>query len=112
MLGESETHNSNNQIYSKSFNNIKVNPVQNNINEEDENENENNFEMENEIHSQQHNSNFIQEEEQEFEQDDVYMIELHRKLGMMKQERKLAEKDSQLLFNRLRLLKNEEEKVI
>lgn len=104
MLGESETDNSNNQIYSNSFNNINVNPINNNINEEDENENEN------ENHSQQHISNLIQEEE-EFEQDDVYMIELHRKLAMMKQERKLAEKDSQLLFNRLRLLKNEEEKV-
>ncbi len=106
MIGDSEIDNSNNQIYSNSFNN--VNPIHGNINEEDENEN--NIEMENEG-NYQHNSNVIQEEE-DFEQDDVYMMELHRKLAMMKQERKLAEKDSQLLFNRLKLLKNEEEKVI
>ncbi len=43
--------------------------------------------------------------------DDVYLIELHRKLGEMKNERKKAESDSKLLNNRLNLLKNEEEKV-
>jgi hypothetical protein len=110
MIGEGEIDNSNNQIYSNSFNN--VNPIHGNINEVDENENEieDNFQMENEENFQ-HNSNLINAEEG-YEQDDVYMMELHRKLGMMKQERKLAEKDSHLLFNRLRLLKNEEEKVI
>ena len=113
MIGESELDNSNNQIYSNSFNNIKVNPMHGGINEEDETEMENNINIEQHegnSQSQQHFSNLIQEEEG-LEQDDVYMIELHRKLAMMKDERKLAEKDSQLLYNRLRLLKGEEEKV-
>ena len=49
--------------------------------------------------------------EEEYENDDAYMMELHKKFAMMKNERKSAEKDSQILFNRLRLLKGEEEKV-
>lgn len=57
----------------------------------------------------QDNNDFIQEEQ--FENDDQYMLELQRRVAMMKNERKQAEKDSQLLFNRLRLLKGEEEKV-
>lgn len=111
MIGEGEINNSNNQYYSNSLSNL--NPIQGNINEEEENENEmeNNFDNENEENFQEQNMNLIKEEG-DFEQDDVYMMELHRKLAMMKQERKLAEKDSHLLHNRLRLLKNEEEKVI
>ncbi len=58
--------------------------------------------------NEEHN-NFIQEEQ--FENDDLYMLELQRRVALMKNERKQAEKDSQLLFNRLRLLNGEEEKV-
>ena len=43
--------------------------------------------------------------------DEQYMLELHRKLAEMKNERKKAEGDSKLLHNRLRLLKTEEDKV-
>jgi len=55
--------------------------------------------------------NYLIQEDQ-FENDDQYMLELQKRVAMMKNERKQAEKDSQLLFNRLRLLKGEEEKVI
>lgn len=98
MNGEEENDNSNNQIYSNSFNNL--NHMHNYIKEEDEL----NHEMEN-------SNEEVQNLNIEYEQDDVYMMELQKRLQMMKQDRKLAEKDSQLLFNRLRLLKNEEEKV-
>jgi hypothetical protein len=45
-------------------------------------------------------------------EDELYMIELHKRLVEMKNERKKAEGDSKLLNNRLKLLKGEEEKVI
>lgn len=51
------------------------------------------------------------EEEENFVENDVYLIELHKRLTAMKKERKKAEQDASLLVNRLRLLKNEEEKV-
>lgn len=57
----------------------------------------------------QNNNDLLQDEQ--FENDDQYMLELQRRVAMMKNERKQAEKDSQLLYNRLRLLKGEEEKV-
>jgi len=44
-------------------------------------------------------------------ENDIYLIELHKRLTNMKKERKKAELDSQLLDNRLNLLKGEEEKV-
>jgi hypothetical protein len=44
-------------------------------------------------------------------EDELYMLELHKRLVEMKNERKKAETDSKLLNNRLKLLKNEEEKV-
>lgn len=55
-------------------------------------------------------NNLIQEDQ--FENDDQYMLELQRRVALMKNERKQAENDSQLLFNRLKLLKGEEEKVL
>ena len=42
---------------------------------------------------------------------DIYLIELHKRLTQMKKDRKKAENDTQLLDNRLKLLKNEEDKV-
>jgi len=103
MIRDDENNNSNTQIYSNSFNNI--NPINNDFQHEDQN----NIELENEQNIG-NNDEGIYEEDDNIN-DDAYMMELQRKLAMMKQERKLAEKDSQLLFNRLRLLKNEEEKV-
>ncbi len=50
-------------------------------------------------------------QEEDFE-NDVYLIELHKRLTQMKKDRKKAENDAQLLDNRLKLLKNEEDKVI
>lgn len=44
-------------------------------------------------------------------ENDIYLIELHKRLTMMKKERKKAEQDASLLDNRLKLLKGEEEKV-
>ena len=49
-------------------------------------------------------------QEEDFE-NDIYLIELHKRLTQMKKDRKKAENDAQLLDNRLKLLKNEEEKV-
>ena len=50
--------------------------------------------------------------EEEFCDNDIYLIELHKRLAMMKKDRKKAEQDASLLGNRLNLLKGEEEKVI
>lgn len=44
-------------------------------------------------------------------ENDIYLIELHKRLTNMKKDRKKAEQDAQLLDNRLKLLKGEEEKV-
>ena len=49
--------------------------------------------------------------EEEFCDNDIYLIELHKRLAMMKKDRKKAEQDATLLDNRLKLLKGEEEKV-
>lgn len=42
---------------------------------------------------------------------DVILLNLHNRLINMKKERKKAEQDSQLLTNRLNMLRGEEEKV-
>ena len=62
------------------------------------------------------NSNNYEENEENFEQEedfenDIYLIELHKRFAQMKKDRKKAENDAQLLHNRLRLLKTEEDKV-
>ena len=46
----------------------------------------------------------------EDEEDDNYLQELHLKLAEMKKERKEAQKNAQILDNRINMLKNEEEK--
>lgn len=51
------------------------------------------------------------EDQNEDFENDIYLIELHKRLTGMKKERKKAECDAQLLDNRLKLLKGEEEKV-
>jgi len=43
-------------------------------------------------------------------EDDVYLMQLHKRFQEMKKDRKKAEKDAGLLHNRLKLLKGEEEK--
>lgn len=50
-------------------------------------------------------------DQEEYFENDIYLIELHKRLTMMKRERKKAQQDASLLDNRLNLLKNEEEKV-
>ena len=50
--------------------------------------------------------------EEEFCDNDIYLIELHKRLTTMKKDRKKAQQDASLLGNRLNLLKGEEEKVI
>jgi hypothetical protein len=59
---------------------------------------------------QQDNEEYQNEEE--FCDNDIYLIELHKRLAMMKKDRKKAQQDASLLGNRLNLLKGEEEKVI
>ena len=49
--------------------------------------------------------------EEEICDNDIYLIELHKRLTTMKKDRKKAEQDTSLLDNRLKLLKGEEEKV-
>jgi hypothetical protein len=51
------------------------------------------------------------ENEEEYLEEDLYLLELHKKLTAMKNERKKAEYDAAQLDNRLRLLKGEEDKV-
>ena len=95
-----EEININNQYYSN--NNIKQLSNSQNIEEEEE------------IQSEE-NPNYDQQEyiyeENENNEDDNYIIELQKKFALMKHERKVSENDGKLLNNRLRLLKNEEEKV-
>ena len=43
-------------------------------------------------------------------EDDVYLMQLHKRFLEMKKDRKKAEQDANLLGNRLNLLKGEEEK--
>lgn len=57
------------------------------------------------------NKNEEENNEEQFE-DDVYLVELHKRLSAMKNERKKAEQDAQLLENRLKLLHGEETKTV
>jgi hypothetical protein len=43
-------------------------------------------------------------------EDDMYLLQLHKRFIEMKKDRKKAEQDAALLGNRLKLLKGEEEK--
>ena len=52
----------------------------------------------------------IDEDAEDYLEEDIYLVELHRRLNLMKNERKKAEQDTKLLDNRLKLLKTEEEK--
>lgn len=59
---------------------------------------------------EENNEELVENEDaQEFE-DDLYLLQLHKRFIEMKKERKKAEQDAQLLGNRLNLLKGEEEK--
>jgi hypothetical protein len=53
-----------------------------------------------------------QYEDDEYLENDLQLIELHKRLAMMKKERKKAEQDAGLLNNRLNLLKTEEDKAV
>ena len=44
-------------------------------------------------------------------ENDLYLIELHKRLTNIKKDRKKAEQDAMLLDNRLKMLKGEEDKV-
>lgn len=59
------------------------------------------------------NSNVEENEdnEEEYLEEDLYLLELHKKLTTMKNERRKAENEASLLNNRLNLLKGEEDKV-
>ncbi len=71
--------------------------------------------MDSNLKKQRNNSNDQNNEEyenqEEIVENDIYLIELHKRLTMMKKERKKAQQDASLLDNRLKLLKGEEEKV-
>ena len=57
------------------------------------------------------NQNNQEEEEQNQEVlDDDYLVQLHQYLIQMKEERKKAEQDANLLDGRIRMLKQEEDK--
>lgn len=58
--------------------------------------------------NEQQNDNM---EDEDFE-NDLYLVELHKRLVAMKKERKKAEQDASLLDNRLKLLKGEEDKTL
>jgi len=57
----------------------------------------------------ENNHNDYEEEDLE---NDIYLLELHKRLTAMKKERKKAEQDANLLSNRLNLLKGEEDKTL
>ena len=80
-------------------NNIDNNNINDNINDNINNNNEENNNSEN---ANNPDYNDIDE--------DIYMQELYRRLNQMRQERKDAQKDANLLNNRLNLLKEEERK--
>jgi hypothetical protein len=50
--------------------------------------------------------------EEDTYEEDIYLVELHKRLAAMKTERKKAQQDAQLLENRLKLLHGEETKTI
>lgn len=69
----------------------------------------NQLQLKNQDNNEEQNED--QENHDELVENDIYLIELHKRLTMMKKERKKAEQDASLLDNRLKLLKGEEEKV-
>lgn len=54
----------------------------------------------------------IEDEIDDDMENDLYLMELHKRLCAMKKERKKAEQDAHLLDNRLKLLKGEEDKTL
>lgn len=52
-----------------------------------------------------------EEQEENDLEEELYMIELHKRLVQMKEDRKNAETETKAMENRLNLLKGEEEKV-
>jgi hypothetical protein len=60
----------------------------------------------------QENDNQNENVEDEDFENDLYLVELHKRLVAMKKERKKAEQDASLLDNRLKLLKGEEDKTL
>ena len=52
------------------------------------------------------------EEEEEDLENDLYLLELHKRLTAMKKERKKAEQEATLMDNRLKMLKGEEDKTL
>ncbi len=77
-----------------------------------QNYDENNYD-DNEIHGNGFYNHQLEQNEEvdENDVDDVYLLELQRHLVQMRKERKNAQLEAELLQNRIRLLKNEEGKV-
>ena len=59
----------------------------------------------------EHEIDYDENNEEEYSDDD-YLIELHRRLQEMKNQRKKAEQDAALLDGRVRCLRGEEEKTV
>ena len=68
-----------------------------------------NNQQENIQENNEENYNIENENGEDFE-DDIYLMQLHKRFIEMKKDRKKAEQDANLLGNRLKLLKGEEEK--
>ena len=66
--------------------------------------------MENDVPQVNYNEGENFEENQDELLDDDYLLQLHRDLLRMKEERRRAEKDAALMDNRVRCLKSEKEK--
>ncbi len=73
-----------------------------------QNNNDNSKEEVKKLENLKEEENFIEDEDSE---EDIYLIELHKRLYNMKRERKKVEEDENLLINRINLLKGEETKV-
>ena len=67
--------------------------------------------MDNRIDNEDNDPQSELNEEDDLE-NDLYLLELHKRLTSMKKDRKKAEQDAQLLDNRLKLLKGEEDKTL
>ena len=67
--------------------------------------------MDNRINDEEYENN-VEENDDEDLGNDLYLLELHKRLTAMKKERKKAEQDAQLLDNRLKMLKGEEDKTL
>ena len=66
--------------------------------------------MEDDSNQQNNNENIDNDNENQEDENDILLHELQLQLAQMKNERKEAQKNAQLLDNRINILKREEEK--